>query len=305
MDDLPRGYEVVSTSKHRRECRELRLVLAAMGIGAHTIHDADSWILLVRSEDYSAAIAELEAYHRENADRSLHEPKGTRLYGGAAIGAAGYAATIIIVAIMSDRRAYGLDWLGVGRVHAEKVIAGEWWRPVTALTLHVDAAHLFSNVMFGVLFGFLAGRVLGGGVAWLAILIAGALGNTLNSLVQAPDHLSIGASTAVFSALGIIVAHALRPPLHPNTAKLANPLVRWSPLVGGVSLLAMTGVGGERTDVLAHITGFLAGLLVGWFGCRLSEERLADSITQQWAGYFAIGIVMVSWIYGFLFAKLG
>jgi rhomboid protease GluP len=39
---------------------------------------------------------------------------------------------------------------------------------------------------------------------------------------------------------------------------------RASPLVAGVALLAFTGVGGERTDVLAHVLGFLAGVGAGY-----------------------------------------
>jgi len=50
---------------------------------------------------------------------------------------------------------------------------------VTALTLHVDSGHLITNLGFGMLFGYLAGQLLGPGIAWASILAAGALGNFL------------------------------------------------------------------------------------------------------------------------------
>lgn len=107
---------------------------------------------------------------------------------------------------------------------------------------------------FGAVFGLLAGRVLGGGVAWLTILLGGALGNGINVMIQEPTHRSIGASTPVFAAMGVLVAYALRPrESHDDTL-----LKRWTPLIGGSLLLAFTRVEGERTDVAAHCTGFLA-----------------------------------------------
>jgi membrane associated rhomboid family serine protease len=165
---------------------------------------------------------------------------------------------------------------------------------VTALTLHLDAGHITANLVFGAVFGFLAGQALGGGVAWLAIVVAGGLGNFINAFVQAPTHSSIGASTAVFAALGVIVSHAL----HHWRAVREKPLRRWSPLIGGVLLLAYTGSGGERTDIVAHLTGFMAGLVIGWAGSRLPRRWLANIIVQKWAGVATIALIVAAWTAG-------
>jgi rhomboid protease GluP len=146
-------------------------------------------------------------------------------------------------------------------MEAGRVTSGEWWRTVTALTLHVDLAHLGANLVFGALFGLLAGQALGGGVAWLLIVMAGALGNFANAWLQLPEHISIGASTAVFSALGLIVVHAVRP-----DAASREPVRRWSPVVGGVLLLAFLGVGrrANRHHGTCHrFPGRFAGRLDG------------------------------------------
>jgi membrane associated rhomboid family serine protease len=291
MYEPPPGYQTVIKTRARTECGESRLVLVAAGISADTTHRDGWWFLVVADRDLENAVAELDAYRQENADQSNSRPTRTSLYAGAASGVFVYAGTITLVAFLSALSVFDIEWLPAGRMQAGQVTAGQWWRTITALTLHLDLVHLISNLAFGGVFGFLAGRILGGGVAWLAIVLAGALGNFINALVQAPDHSSIGASTAVFAALGVMVAHALRPRLSVQEKLLK----RWSPLICGVVLLAFTGVGGERTDVAAHVTGFLAGLLIGWVGCRLPHRFLASGNVQVGAGVAAITIVTAAW----------
>ena len=116
--------------------------------------------------------------------------------------------------------------------------------------------------------------------------------------MQPETHTSIGASTAVFAALGLLVAHALR-----NRGPVRETLLkRWSPLIGGVVLLAMTGVGGERTDVMAHVTGFVAGMLMGWLACSLPLAWLTNVVVQRVAGVATIALVMIAWIVGLAIA---
>jgi len=296
MKEPPKGYETVFQTKHRDECLESRLVLVAMGIAVQMEHQDARWFLFVKRDDLEVATSELDSYRRENPDRSRQRTAAVPIYSGAVTGVFVYAATIVLVSVLNAQRALGQEWLWAGRMHAGSVMAGQWWRTVTALTLHLDAEHLISNLLFGAVFGFLAGRVLGGGVAWLAIVIAGAMGNFLNAVVQAPNHTSIGASTAVFAALGVIVSHAIRP----RASVEQKTLMRWSPLIGGVLLLSLTGIGGERTDVVAHLTGFLAGLLIGWAGCRFPNQWLASHKLQSLAGLGTMAIVVSSWIIGLI-----
>jgi membrane associated rhomboid family serine protease len=295
MYEPPPGHETVLKTRRRADCRESRLVLEAAGISAQTVHRNGWWFVVVREADLENSAGELEAYRREQAEQVIEHQARTPLYEGAGLAAMAYAATIILVDILAGGFAFDQNWMAAGQMRAGLVQAGEWWRLVTALTLHADAGHLASNLVFGIVFGFLAGRVLGGGVGWLAIVIAGALGNFMNAMVQPPTHTSIGASTAVFAALGILVAHALRP--FAVTGEKA--LKRWSPLIGGVLLLAFLGVGGERTDVLAHLTGFLAGLLIGWVGCRLPREWLSSGTVQKGTGSAAFAVVAVAWVVAF------
>ena len=64
-----------------------------------------------------------------------------------------------------------------GRVEAGALLGGEWWRAITALTLHIELAHLGGNLAFGAFFGYFVGRYFGTGVGWLAVLLAASVGN--------------------------------------------------------------------------------------------------------------------------------
>ena len=295
MDVLPGGLAVAHRDRNRNSCQDRRLVLEAVGLSAELIF-ADGWWLLVVSEtDLPRALDELEAYSRENIPvprvRAVHVP----VISSGRLGLLAYSAVLLAVSVLANRWAFGLDWYDAGAMRASEVTAGQWWRTVTALTLHGDAGHIAANLVFGIVFGTFAAQALGGGLAWCGILLAGALGNGLNAWIQNADHSSIGASTAVFAALAIVVAHSMR-----YWKLLAGgSLRRWSPLVGGVLLLAYTGTGGERTDVVAHLTGFLAGLLIGWLGSLVPEKRLRRTGLQWGAGIAAGLILAISWIFAF------
>ncbi len=298
MVEPPSGYETLLKTNQRAECSESRLVLSAAGIRSQAVYREGWWWLYVRPQDLDRASAELAAFHLENPVEAAESAPPVPLLEGATVGILAYAAVLTLVAVYAAHRTYGWEWLSAGEMQSGRVLSGEIWRIVTALTLHLDAGHIGSNLVFGAVFGFLAGRALGGGVAWLVIVLAGALGNGINALVQPATHTSIGASTAVFAALGLLVAHALR-----NRGPVREkPLKRWSPLIGGVVLLAMTGVGGERTDVMAHMTGFVAGLLMGWLGSSLPYAWLTNVAVQRVAGVATIVLVAAAWIVGLAIA---
>ncbi len=291
MSIFPAGTAIAFRSRYREPCRERRLVLEALGIATEEAFAEGWWLIAVDERDLPRALAELEDYSRENVSRP--RPKAVRVpvISGGRLGLLCYASLLLGVAVLANGWAFGLDWFDAGVMRAGPVLAGQWWRTVTALTLHGDAGHLTANLVFGAVFGLLAGQALGGGLAWAGILLAGALGNGLNAVIQNPAHSSIGASTAVFAALAIVVAHSMR-----YWSLMASGWFRrWSPMVGGVLLLAYTGTGGERTDVAAHLTGFLAGLLIGGLGSMLPDHVLRDRRVQVTAALLAGALVALCW----------
>src|SRR4029453_16824280 len=157
--------------------------------------------------------------------------------------------------------------------------------------LHLDVAHLIANLGFGMLFGYFAGQLLGPAVAWSSILGAAALANLLTALLQTPAHTSAGASTAVFATLGLLAAYSWRQ-RHVLAERWAY---RYSPIIAGVALLAFLGVGGERTDVLAHLAGFAMGAIAGAWHGRAAPRRPTGAHGQLLPGLVAAAVLVAAW----------
>ena len=273
-----------------READRLALVLAAMGIASRQVPMPLGVGLFVAAPDAAQARHELAAYEHENAPRrrAMAAPKRLHEAWPAALA---YALLLLFFFGAARRDLWGIDWLQAGAVQAGLMRAGEWWRAVTALTLHLDHGHLVGNLFAGAAIGTVAAQLLGPGLAWLAILLAGSLANLLAALLRAPDHAAIGASTAVFAALGIVSAFTRQRRWLQRDLRLR----RLAPLGAGVLLLAYLGFGGERTDVGAHVAGFAVGLACGWALARW-HERVPSGMRPQWVyGAIAFWLIVVSW----------
>ncbi|MFQ5634793.1 MAG: rhomboid family intramembrane serine protease [Gammaproteobacteria bacterium] len=248
------------------------------------------WRVLVPESDAADAREQWRLYQFENRPKPVRrDPVEPR--PGAAIGAVGWAFALMILYSMQSNLAIGIDWTAAGRLDVGAVRGGEWWRAVTALTLHADTAHLLVNIGFGAIFGTLLAREIGAGYAWALILLGGVGGNVMNVLVQRSAHLSIGASTAVFAALGLLGAYlwtARRMLMHSWASRL-------SPVVGAVILLTWLGTGDERTDIVAHLTGFLAGFVPGALLGRFGRRPGARAVRQWISGGAALLALVVAW----------
>lgn len=292
--DLPPGtpIEVARTSR-RRKLRDWQLVLYAAGI-EHAVRDAGAEaVLFVPAEQALRARRELEQYEEENRGWPRAEELPEVLSAGSL--AVGLWTCLLIAADQLARYdAFGRDWQSLGRSEAVAVRGGEWWRAFTALTLHDGLFHLAGNVLFGALFVGLASQVLGTGLAFAATLAAGVLGNLANAWLRDGLHASLGASTAVFGALGVLVGHRA---LH----RLRGRRVRMLPLAAGALLLLWLGVGsseadpnaGGRIDVLAHVLGFAAGAVLGALRALVPWEPTRG---QQLAlGVLSGALIVLAW----------
>jgi membrane associated rhomboid family serine protease len=282
---------IVYRATHAQECMERALVLTAMGIDHAVRRDWWGWCLQVEGDTVSDATKQLDLYEQENRAAAA-PPTLTRPAGGARLGVLGYATVLLTVFALQGRYGFGIDWTSVGRVDVAAIRAGEYWRMITALTLHRDLWHLLGILGFGALFAVFLSRQLGGGVTWLAILIAGALGNGMNTLVQPPGHLAIGASTAVFAALGLLAAFYF----FFGRLNRATWARRWAPLVGGLWVLTWLGTGDASTDIVAHLTGFVAGLLLGSLMGRVPKPARHDVVVQLTTGFMALCGIVGTWI---------
>lgn len=277
--ETPHRHEMALLREERDHdaARERSVVLEAMGIAHEILPTPDgSWALFVPDEDAPAAEAALAAWEAENPPRSegVARPDYGRSLAGVAAGLA-----IVGFAVYAGLRPAG-SLVERGSADAARMLDGEWWRAATALTLHADLAHLIANAAALAVFLGAVARRLGPALAtWLA-LAAGVAGNVATALVAGGGHVSIGASTAVFGALGTLSA-------------LQVPRRRaWLTLGVGVALLGFLGTG-ARADLFAHVFGFASGVTEGLAVRRMRPPR--RSPLQPIAALAAVTPIALAW----------
>ncbi len=256
---------------------ERSVVLDAMGIPHEVEPTPDGgWALVVDDMDAPAAEAALVAWEAENPPRSqvLASPDYGKSLAGVAVGLA-----ILVFSVQAGLGQAGSPFER-GSANSARMLQGEWWRAATALTLHADLAHVAGNaVALGIFLGAVARRLGPALATWFA-LAAGVAGNVLTALVLRGGHVSIGASTAVFGALGTLSA-------------LQVPRRRaWLTLGVGVALLGLLGTG-ERADLLAHLFGFAVGVTEGLAVRRMAPPR--RSLRQPAIALLALTPIVLAW----------
>jgi membrane associated rhomboid family serine protease len=278
----------VARSRDARAIRHQVLTLQALGIASGVLQVAGEQVLVVRDHDAHGATLELERYRRENVDWPPKETYPAPISQGIHAAIA-FGGLLVLFYSFQVAWRFGVDWESVGRADAAQIRAGEWWRAITALTLHADLAHLAGNVVFGAALGVILAQSIGVGLAWCSVLTAGALGNYANAWLQDISHRSLGASTAVFGALGVQVAYE-----YARRRELSHKAWRrWVPVIMGIGLLAWLGAGGvhvedpgsldglERVDIGAHALGFAFGAAIGLGLGQIQRRRLRFTLGLQ------------------------
>ncbi|HFQ89451.1 MAG TPA: rhomboid family intramembrane serine protease [Desulfobulbus sp.] len=232
------------------------LVLSAVGI-PHVI-DPEQGLLLVAAADARAAADHIRAFREENRDwppPPYQPPPGPAAGDPPTLLAMG---SLAVFYLLTGPWTPGNPWFLIGAIDSRAILEQhQWWRLVTALTLHADPVHLLGNCLIGGLMVHLLCRALGHGTGWLLLITTGATGNFLNIAFRGQEHYSVGFSTAVFAAIGCFSS------LQAGTGR-RNMIRQLLVSVGaGAALLAMLGTSGERTDLGAHLFGFLSGLAAG------------------------------------------
>ncbi len=293
--DISRG--IVLRSRDSSEIDEAAAVLEAVGIDYDILPWESEYLLIVLEEVVPFAERQLRAYKAENSenlrlntsgpDTAVFPPLSKGIYGALL-----YVTVLLLIDGLLHNNIFHLDLLNLGSSKAGLIREGEWWRAVTALTLHSGFPHLIGNISFGVIFGLFASQALGTGLAWFLILLAGTIGNLLSAFIHAPEHTAIGASTAVFAALGIQSASTWRTWHLPRYRGIR----RWSPIIGGIILLGLLGGPGERIDVGSHVTGFFSGIFFGiLFGSSANRLKCKEGC-QALLGLAALATIALSWM---------
>jgi len=263
--DLPalEGGSVLRTTVSTTQAGDWALVLAAAEIPYRLDERDGGYTLVVADADLVGAEAALVGFDAEGASES---PPPAPDAGASVLGplaAIGFCAMFLL----TGPRSGGSRWFDAGAASAEQIAAGQWWRAVTALTLHADLLHLCGNVVAALIFVSAVGRWLGGGLAAVLILASAAAANLLTAAVHRTAFVSVGSSTAIFAALGLMAGLQVLRRLELRTRRG----YAWVPLGAGLGLYAMLGVG-AAADLYAHLFGLGIGALVG-FGVARAQMR--------------------------------
>ncbi len=269
-----------------REIADWSLVLSAVGIDQQI--DRQNGVILTQKRDADWAMKELRAFREENRSWPpppsavrpavyTDNPPTLLMFGG-----------LMIFHWLTGPWVAANPWFKAGAVDSPAILEqGEWWRLITALTLHADQMHLVGNAVIGGVIVHLLCKSTGYGMGWLALLLAAMTGNFFNIILRDTPHYSVGFSTAVFAAVGILCGRQL----NNTTSGIVRQVVL--PLGAGVGLLAMLGSEGERTDLGAHLFGLACGLIYGLL-LQLTDLDLLGSRRGLQLALFLVALFLIS-----------
>jgi len=269
--------------------REWELVLLAQGLLPSVRPTAAGVVLSVPEGEADRARAALLAYDNENAPKLVErrEPAGSRsvLAGSVVSG-----MFILVIFWVTTVWLPNVSWFERGGADADRILHGELWRTVTALTLHADVVHAVSNAAAAAIFFGMVSSMVGSGIGFALILLSGAGGNLANALLHGSPHVSIGASTATFGAVGLLTGLTVaKQRREPSSRRRA-----WLPIAAALALLGMLGTEGARVDIWAHLFGLLVGAVLG-VAVGYAAPRPPGFRIQWVFGSAAIGVLIYSW----------
>ncbi|MBW1989583.1 MAG: rhomboid family intramembrane serine protease [Deltaproteobacteria bacterium] len=281
----------------RDAAEELSLVLSSAGIQNRAVRGPGGWMLLVPPALHARAMEEIRAFDEENPLEDEYPGRGEGQEQAPAKQGfvSGVYAALLLAAVYaaSGPMEESRELLRALGALSPAVKHGQVFRLVTALTLHVDVVHLVGNMAGIALFGGAVAAVAGRGAGWLLVVAGGVGGNLATALVHTTPHLSVGASTSVFAAIGILGGFRLIRPGE-GGRRGARP---WVILGAGLALLGLLG-SGPRSDLLAHLFGYLCGV-----GLGLAYAKAFDHPPGKRVQAAALGLVVLllagSWAWGY------
>jgi len=251
------------------------LVVLAMGWSYWLVPAETGYRLLVEPPALGAVREQLACFDRESIGWPPRPPREVAARGQLELLTPLLWAAAVLVVF-----GFQQEWPGVleqaGVLDARAVFdRGEIWRLGTALFLHANVEHLVSNGISGLLAFSAAISTLGRRRGWGLLALAALTGNLATAALNYPfPYRSLGASTAIFAALGLLTGRAARVLQQRHRPRRWRPVL--VPLAAGLTLLGLFGAGGPNTDVEAHLAGFAAGLTLG-FAAGSPRDRAAGT----------------------------
>ncbi|MBT3287045.1 MAG: rhomboid family intramembrane serine protease [Victivallales bacterium] len=276
--------------------------LQSAGIPCESLEDAAGAVIRVPPERLARALAELRTYERVNDGWPPPPvPPAEDIAPGAVIWSLFLALLLFAFHLVTGPATNAGEFFTNGVLDVGRVFEGEWWRVITALTLHADMAHVAANSAALIALGIATSQQLGPGLGWALGFAGGIGGNALEAWLAQPGRRSLGASTSVFAFLAILAAlrfvsiwqHEGRP----RTVWARS----WLPLFAALGALSFLGTS-RGSDVAGHGLGFAAGLVLGLVVGVLPRRRPNDA----WQLLLCVvPVAVVAWAWHLALASAG
>ncbi len=275
--------------RNQKQALEWSLVLASQAVECRIMaaETPGEWGLEVPQTELTRALEALRLYKTENRGWRWRQdtpwPGLTFHWGGGL-----FCLALLLTHAASEWTATRLRPAGI--MDSQLFAAGEWWRAVTAVTLHGDTGHLISNLSTGILLLGLAMARFGAGAGLLAALAAGVAGNLLGFWLYPAPFRGLGASGMILGALGLLI--------FPSARTVADGWPAAKRLLGGGlagAMLFLLFGSNPDADWVAHLGGFTAGCGLGALLGLVQAERLLDRKVSHACLGLLVAILTLAW----------
>ena len=154
------------------------------------------------------------------------------------------------------------------------ITQGEWWRLITPIFIHGGFSHLLFNSFSIFLFGPGLEKILGKFKFLFIYLFTGIAANIITLFLEPLTYVHLGSSGAIFGLFGYYISIVV---FRKNMISQGNAQIITT--IAALSLI-MTFLQ-PNINIVAHIFGFLAGLIIG----SISESKgknILSSYKQEW-----------------------
>jgi rhomboid protease GluP len=141
-------------------------------------------------------------------------------------------------------------------LNGERVFAGEWWRLITSMFVHLGYIHLLTNLYMLCFLAPPLEKIIGVRKFLFIYFLSGLLGNIVTIMVK-PEVWSAGASGAIYGIIGAYLTLHYRS--RPFYASLMGQLIIFLLIDFLIALIPAMHI-----NVIAHLGGFVGGIVTAY-----------------------------------------
>jgi rhomboid protease GluP len=176
------------------------------------------------------------------------------------------ACIILFVGGAISTQLVGRDvFLYLFALNGERVMAGEWWRMVTCMFVHIGFVHFFLNAYALCMLSPPLEKLLGRNRFLALYFLSGMIGSVLTIMLK-PAVWSAGASGAIYGLVGAYLGLHFR--YKPFYASLMSQILLFL-----LADLIIAFIPGMRINTLAHYGGLLGGIGLSYL-VRLEKTEI-------------------------------